>query len=50
VVDLLLGFTSATVALAFGFEVFVTGEASDGLFDFALDLIRLSSHRAPTLS
>ena len=38
---------SATVGLAFGLEVLVAGEASDGLFGPALRLISLSSHRAP---
>ena len=47
VADLLLGFTCMTIGLAFGFEILVAGEASDGLFDLTLHLISLSSHGVP---
>ena len=36
-----------TIGLAFGLEVLIAGEASDGLFGPTLRLISLSSHRAP---
>src|ERR1039457_292949 len=50
VVDLFLGLTSAPIGLAFGFEVLVAGQDSSGLLGVALQLIRLSTHRAPPLS
>ncbi len=45
VFDLLFDLASETIGLAFGFHVFVVGEASDGLFDPALHLVSLAAHR-----
>src|ERR1035437_7127385 len=50
VAELLFGLASATIGLAFGFEVFVPGEASDGLFGVALYLLCLFAHRVPPSS
>src|ERR1700674_1223526 len=47
VVELLFGLTRAAIGAAFGFEVLVAGEASNGLCDLALDLISVSTLRAP---
>src|SRR5664279_1791721 len=45
--DLVLGLTSSTIRLAFGFKVLVACKASNCLFDLALCLLSLSSHCAP---
>jgi hypothetical protein len=45
-VDLLFGFASATVGLAFGFKVLVAREASGRLFGLTLYLITLCTHHA----
>jgi hypothetical protein len=45
-VELLFGFTSATIGFAFGFKVLVAGETSGSLFDVALHLISLCTRRA----
>src|ERR1019366_2112765 len=47
VVDLFFGLTSAPIRLALGFEVLVAGHDSSGLLGTALQLIRVSTHRAP---